>query len=471
MSNLNGSSANGSNRLQHAEIEGLLAAYIAGELDEETEHAAVERHIAGCAICQQTLMETSRIFTVLNTLSSPSTPTLHDGTTKQPSSLADRVMAQLAPGKPVDDNETIEAFARPLSTFPGVVDTEKDFDVFPAIKEGNSLSPWLRKREPHIQQESGRNMKNFSIAPRRHAKSRPYTWLITIAATILVLLVVGSSLTVLIRMAQHTTNGVPPSSKTGHSSIVSVTPTATPKNVRERASALVKQFHQEVATWGTAHLYHDSFDGHAYQLDNAYGQAGLGGILDNQLAQAQNDADFQSVIDEANNALFNLHMLEADAADATPFNQSHHSDLQLLNHYQLKGQVVVVSLAGQAMRVYQNGQLVKAFLISSGQPKVPSLPVVTQELNRMSPTTFKSSVPKGDPDWYPDTPIMYAIEYHTAGYYLHDAWWQTNFGPETQFPHQNNGGVQNSTGGINLATNDAKWVYDNTNLKTTIVIY
>jgi L,D-transpeptidase catalytic domain len=474
VSNLNGKSADRSDRPQHTEIEGLLAAYVAGELDEEMEQVVVERHIINCAICQQTIVETSRVFTLLSTLAHSDTHASNLSVVKQPSSLADAVLAQLAQGKPVDDNETIEAIARPLSSFPGVIRLERDNDVLTDNTEEHSLFPWLRKHEPQIQQEGGRNMNSILVPTSGHNKSRrdksgPYTWFTTIAATILVLFVIGGSLTILVRMVQHNTNHLYPSSETSSSPIVSISPTAA-QNVRLLAHNLVKQFHQEVAIWGAAHLYHDSFDGHDYQLDSAYMQAGLGDTLDNELAQAQTDADFRGVVDEANKALFSLHMLEADAGDSSPFNQPHHSDLQLLNQYHLQGQVMVVSLAGQAMRVYQNGKLVKAFRVTTGQP---SFPVVTKELFRESNVTFKAPVPKGNPNWFPDTHVNYAIKYHTGGYYLYDAWWQSDFGPGTQFPHHDTRGnlVQSINGGIGFNENDAAWVYNNTNLDTTIVVY
>jgi hypothetical protein len=481
MNNLNGRSTNGSNRPDHTEIEGLLTAYIAGELDEETELALVERHIAGCTLCQQTVVETSRVFTLLSTLTLPDTSIKQN---EQQISLADAVLAQIAQGKPADANETIEAFSRPLLPFPGVLNVEQDNEVFLDTTGIHSLSPRLRKSESPIQiiqpiqpiwRESGRNMKNLlgalNLAPTRgRAKSGPYRWLVAMVASVLVLLVVGSSLTILVRMAQHNTRGASPSGKTGGSLVGSVTSTAKPQNVRQQAHNLVKQFHEEAATWGAAHLYHDSFDGHTYQLNVAYMQAGLGGMLDAQLAQAQTDADFQNVVNVTNNALFNLHMLEADANDSTPFNQPHQSDLQLIKHYQLKGQVVVVSLAGQAMRIYQDGKLVKAFLITSGQPKLPALPIVTKEVYRLTSVVFESSLPKGNPGWYPAILIHYAIQYHDEGYFVYDAWWQTQFGPGTQFPHQDTS-TNKPGGGITLSTNDAAWVYNHTNLHTTIAIY
>lgn len=243
------------------------------------------------------------------------------------------------------------------------------------------------------------------------------------------------------------------------------------------AAYLVNQFHQEVTSWGQAHEYHDSFNNTNYVLDAGYMSQGIGSDLDAALSYAQTPADLQNVVDEAQNALFNLHMMEQDYSDKTPYNQAHATDLQMLAHYNLQNQqVLMISLVEQAMRVYQNGKLVNAFQVTTGRNELPSLPGVWPTLDRLSPTTFISPDPPGSPYWYPNTPINYAILYHTGGYFVHDAWWRVNFGPGTQFPHYDTGGDESfagngSHGCINMQEDQAAWVYSHTNWNTIIVIY
>ncbi len=243
------------------------------------------------------------------------------------------------------------------------------------------------------------------------------------------------------------------------------------------AAYLVNQFHQEVTSWGQAHEYHDSYNNTNYVLDAGYMSQGIGSDLDAALSYAQTPADLQNVVDEAQNALFNLHMMEQDYSDKTPYNQVHATDLQMLAHYNLQNQqVLMISLVEQAMRVYQNGKLVNAFQVTSGRNELPSLPGVWPTLERLSPTTFISPDPPGSPYWYPNTPINYAILYHTGGYFVHDAWWRVNFGPGTQFPHYDTGGDESfagdgSHGCINMQEDQAAWVYSHTNWNTIIVIY
>jgi hypothetical protein len=244
-----------------------------------------------------------------------------------------------------------------------------------------------------------------------------------------------------------------------------------------QAHYLVNQFHQEVNSWGNAHLFHDSYDGQDYSLVAGYDEAGIGSDLDSALSSASSDDDYQSVITLANNDLFNLHLLEADYQDKTPFDQTHQTDIQALQHYNLThGQVIVVSLVNQALRVYQDGKLVRGTQVTTGRVQLPSLPGIWTVLDRLSPTVFKSPDPKGSPYWYPDTPINYAIEYHSGGYFLHDSWWRADYGPGTEFPHYDSGGDEQfsnsgSHGCINLPEDQAAWLYSNTSWSTSIIVY
>jgi lipoprotein-anchoring transpeptidase ErfK/SrfK len=247
--------------------------------------------------------------------------------------------------------------------------------------------------------------------------------------------------------------------------------------LRGEAGYLVKQFHHEVDNWSNAHLYHDSYDGQTYPLLAGYLQPGVGSDLDNALAGATSVSDYQAVVNDASNDLFDLHMAEADYNDKTPYNQEHATDRQMIEHYQLQNRMVLmVSLVEQTMRVYQNGKLIRAFHVTTGRVELPSVPGVWPVLDRESPTIFKSSEPPGSPYWYPDTPINYAILYHQGGYFVHDSWWRADYGPGTQFPHYDSGGDESfagngSHGCINLPEDQAAWVYNHTDWNTLIVVY
>jgi lipoprotein-anchoring transpeptidase ErfK/SrfK len=174
--------------------------------------------------------------------------------------------------------------------------------------------------------------------------------------------------------------------------------------------------------------------------------------------------------------LTNFQAMASNSSDKTPYNQVHNADLQLLQHYgMMNKKVIVVSLEEQAMRVYQNGKLVNAFLVTTGRPDRPSLPGTWWVEGKQSPTVFKANVPQSSPYWYPDTPINYAVQYHSNGYFIHDSWWRADYGPGAQFPHQDASGdiysAQGSHGCINMAKDNAAWVYGFVQLYTHIVVY
>jgi len=181
-------------------------------------------------------------------------------------------------------------------------------------------------------------------------------------------------------------------------------------------------------------------------------------------------------VEDADMYLTNFHAYEANASDKTSWKQAHATDLQLLKHYNaLNQKVVVISLGEETMRVYQNGHLVKAFQVTTGQPAKPSLPGDWSVEEKQSPTVFRSDEPKSSPYWYPDTPINYAMLYHSGGYFLHDSWWRDNYGFGTQFPHADSSGdsfsYTGSHGCINIQESNAAWLYSFVDVNTPVIIY
>jgi lipoprotein-anchoring transpeptidase ErfK/SrfK len=247
--------------------------------------------------------------------------------------------------------------------------------------------------------------------------------------------------------------------------------------VRAKARYSVKLYHDKVNEMAKAHPYHDPFDGRDYAYNAGYSQQGVGSDIDLYLSWAWTNDDFQEVTDLVNNTLYNMQMLYEDLDDKTPWDQPHQADLKLLDHYNAtKGQVIVVSFGGQALRLYQDGKLVKAYLVTTGRQALPSLPGFWPTANRESPTVFKSTAPKDSPLWYPDTPIKWAILYHRGGYFIHDAWWRFDYGPGTQFPHKDSLGAPHdswdgSHGCVNLPTANMQWLYANTNFQTKMIMY
>jgi hypothetical protein len=308
----------------------------------------------------------------------------------------------------------------------------------------------------------------MALPPHERRRSSRRTLLFSVMAAVVLL-----GLFSWVMVAQLTPNHT---SKLGSGSgtpTPTVPATPAPQSLQDQAQQLVNQFHQEVMTWGNTHQYEDPYDGKNYTLDYAYGQKGSGGVLDGMLGQAKSSADYQSVIDSTQIELTNLHAMEANYSDSTPWNQTHHADTDLMSQYKLNlGTVIVVSLLEQSMRVYQNGHLVKAFQVTTGGYDTPALPGSWQVLLHQTNVTLKSSVPKGSPDWYPPTPVQYALLFHSGGYLICDSWWRASYGPGTEFPgHNSSGTTAVAPVSVNLATPNMAWLYKNTQVNTPVVIY
>jgi lipoprotein-anchoring transpeptidase ErfK/SrfK len=239
---------------------------------------------------------------------------------------------------------------------------------------------------------------------------------------------------------------------------------------------LQQELQQQATSWGRVHQYHNAFDNTSYALGYEYGPNGIGEFIQDEVNTAQTVEDYQQAIEDINTELTNFQAMATNTSDPTPYNQPHNTDLQLMQHYgKGNSKVLVISLQEQAMRVYDHGKLVKAFLVTTGRPDKPSLPGLWWVEGKQSPTVFKAGVPKSSPYWYPDTPINYAIQYHSQGYFIHDSWWRADYGPGTNFPHRDSTGdpfsAQGSHGCINVSKDNAAWVYGFVVLYTSIIIY
>jgi hypothetical protein len=247
--------------------------------------------------------------------------------------------------------------------------------------------------------------------------------------------------------------------------------------MKTEANALLQQLEQGAATFGHSHTYTDTYNNTTYSLGYEYGTNGVAGWAALELSQAQTLGDYQQTIEDLNMYLTNFQAMLTNVTDKTPASQVHQTDIQLMQHYgYMNDRVVVVSLEEQAARVYENGKLVNAFLVTTGRPDKPTPPGTWWVEVKKSPDVFKAGVPQSSPYWYPDTPINYAMQYHSNGYYLHDSWWRNDYGFGTQFPHQDSSGdsfsAQGSHGCVNISLTNAAWLYSFvTQISTKVVIY
>ncbi|GAC1357506.1 MAG: hypothetical protein NVS2B12_26630 [Ktedonobacteraceae bacterium] len=243
--------------------------------------------------------------------------------------------------------------------------------------------------------------------------------------------------------------------------------------LQTEARYLQHKLKQQVADWGQQHTYHNAYDNKDYPLNNSYGDAGIGSWVQSDLDTAKTMADYQQAIENLNMYLSNFKAMTADAQDQTAFDQPHETDMQLMKQYGRENKkVIVISLYEQAMRVYDGGQLVKAFKVTTGRPERPTPPGSWWVEGKQKDITFHSGDPKSSPFWYADTHINYALPFHSGGYFIHDSWWRADYGFGTNFPHPDSSGEnQGSHGCVNLPTNEVIWIYNFVQLYTGVIIY
>lgn len=188
--------------------------------------------------------------------------------------------------------------------------------------------------------------------------------------------------------------------------------------------------------------------------------------------------DYQQIDDQLSILLNNLNALLTNLKDPNydKHDQPHQTDLHLLQTYNLtKGKVLIVSLTEQTAREYVDGQLVHWSYAVTGRRGLPSPPGVWPIIFKENHIVFKSSEPPGSPFWYPDTPINYAAEYHSGGFFVHDATWRVYFGPGANLPHNDYSSGQFSDDGshgcINMKLSETKWLYDWLEVGTPVIVY
>jgi len=114
------------------------------------------------------------------------------------------------------------------------------------------------------------------------------------------------------------------------------------------------------------------------------------------------------------------------------------------------GKQIVVILSLQKTYAYEDGKLIKVFLVSTGLPGSPTV-LGSYTIYQKLPST-RMVGPGYD---LPNVPwTMYFFE----GYGLHGTYWHHNFGHPM------------SHGCVNMQTDDAKWLYDWAPLGTPVLI-
>lgn len=233
---------------------------------------------------------------------------------------------------------------------------------------------------------------------------------------------------------------------------------------------------QQLVNQGQALKTIDPANGIGYPDAYEYADPNTGvGDATQRLAYAQTVDDFQVIDSEVLSMTANIQAMLTNLNDKTPSSQSHQTDMQLLNYYQITPyRVVVVSLREQVARMYDNGKLVKTLSVTTGAPDLPSIPGMHCVLDKQTNTVFKSPDPPTSPNYYQPTPIHFAMYYSYYGYELHDAWWRSWFGKYSNLPHYDpssfNGGSHGCIN-FNYYNGDSEWLYNWVSIGTPVIVY
>jgi hypothetical protein len=195
--------------------------------------------------------------------------------------------------------------------------------------------------------------------------------------------------------------------------------------------------------------------------------------LQEQVNLAKTTADFQIVDAQIIQLSENLRGLIANTNDSTPSDHPHTTDIELMHYYQvIQGKVIIISLREQALRAYENGNLVMWSLVTTGREDRASPPGFWHINERREALTFNSPDSPNSPYWYPPTYINFALQYHDGGFYIHDAWWRKAFGPGTNQLHEDPQGYNNGSHGcVNLPLDQMGPLYHWTSLETPVIVY
>ena len=125
------------------------------------------------------------------------------------------------------------------------------------------------------------------------------------------------------------------------------------------------------------------------------------------------------------------------------------------------GKEIIVSLSRQWVWAYQNGVQVFNSPVMTGRPTLATPTGTYHVFLKLHPTTFTSPWPPGSPYWYPPTYINYALGWRAGGFFLHDSWWYSVYGPGTNRWHYDPkfGWQWGTHGCIAMPLSAASWLY------------
>lgn len=138
--------------------------------------------------------------------------------------------------------------------------------------------------------------------------------------------------------------------------------------------------------------------------------------------------------------------------------------------------VIMVSLTGQYIRAYDHGKLVKWAYVTTGKAGLETPTGVFHIGWKLSPFTFEplSTDPHNTLYFGYPSKVQYAMEFADGGYYIHDTWWRTVYGPGLTMPHWDPGRLEGSDGShgcVNTPLEMMTWLWNWAPVNTPVIVY
>ena len=114
---------------------------------------------------------------------------------------------------------------------------------------------------------------------------------------------------------------------------------------------------------------------------------------------------------------------------------------------QQESKIIYVSLSGQFIQAIQNGKILRWAYVITGRGTLPTPQGYFQIYTKDSPLTFlpASKDPHSPFFGYPSK-VQYGMLFHDGGFYIHDTWWHTVYGPGLEFDHWDPGRQEEQEG-------------------------
>jgi type II secretory pathway pseudopilin PulG len=133
----------------------------------------------------------------------------------------------------------------------------------------------------------------------------------------------------------------------------------------------------------------------------------------------------------------------------------------------MPAKTIIISIDAQELWAYQNGQVVQDTPVTTGRPDSRTDEGPLHVLRLDHPWTMKSPWPPGNPLWYPDTVVQWAIWVTNTGEAIHDAYWQ----PSGYGRGSENNPSTESHGCIHTPLNSEIYLYNWVTVGMPVMIY